>query len=141
MKIRPYEKPDLLALLTAWESASRLAHPSLSEEFLIQERKNIQDLYLPNADTWVAEVDDTVVGFISLVGNEVGGLFLHPDHHGKGIGRALMDKARSLHNHLELEVFVNNRIGRNFYARYGFVLMEEKIHAETGLQILRLKLS
>ena len=141
MKIRPYHQSDLTDVLIAWDAASRLAHPFLNEQFLIQERKNIQDLYLPNADTWVAEVDDTVVGFISLVGNEVGGLFLHPDHHGKGLGRALMDKARSLHNHLELEVFVNNRIGRNFYARYGFVLMEEKIHAETGLQVLRLNLS
>ena len=102
-------------------------------------RKNVRDIYLPNTDTWVAEIDNEVKGFIALMGNEVGAIFLQPDCHGKGIGKALMDKAQDLHGNLEVEVFKVNSIGRNFYSKYGFELMEEKLHEPTGQQVLRLK--
>jgi len=51
----------------------------------------------------------------------------------------MVDKAQELHGDLEVEVFVKNDIGRNFYSKYGFKLVEEKIHAPTGEQVLRLK--
>lgn len=137
--IRPYEETDLDAVLSCWESASEIGHPFLDESFLDQEREDIANLYLPNADTWVAEVDGKIVGFISLVKNEVGGIFVDAAFHGQGIGQALMNKARSLHGTLELEVFEANAVGRKFYAAYGFELMLEKIHEETGHKLLRLK--
>jgi len=137
--IRKYKDTDLDGVLSSWENASRVAHPFLKEEFLVQERKNIPELYLPNADTWVVDVDNHVVGFISLIGNEVGGLFLQPEHHGKKMGKLLMDKAQELHGDLEVEVFEKNSIGRNFYAQYGFKLIEVKVHEQTGERLLRLK--
>ena len=103
------------------------------------QRKNVAEVYLPNTDTWVAEVDGDVMGFIALMGSEVGAIFLQPSHHGKGIGKALMDKAQSLHGNLEVEVFKENTIGRNFYSKYGFELLEEKFHEPTGQKLLRLK--
>lgn len=139
MRIRKYENDDVPAVLTTWETATRLAHPFLEEHFLAQERRNIPELYLPNAETWVAEVDGEVVGFIALLGNEIGGLFVQPCHQGTGIGRALVDKVQAEIGTLEVEVFSENSIGRRFYSRYGFVEMEEKIHEQTGQKLLRLK--
>jgi putative acetyltransferase len=139
MHIRQYESHDLDGILSAWENASSLAHPFLGKEFLVQERKNIPEVYLPIADTWVVVIDNAVVGFIALIGNEVGAIFLQPECHGQGAGKALMDKARDLHGDLEVEVFAENPIGRKFYTRYGFVLLEEKLHEQTGQQVLRLK--
>ena len=137
--IRQYEDADLDSVLSSWENASKVAHPFLREEFQAQERKNIPELYIPNADTWVVEVDDQVVGFIALIGNEVGAIFLQPAHQGKKIGKLMMDKAKELHGDLEVEVFERNSIGRNFYAQYGFKLIEEKVHELTGERLLRLK--
>ena len=51
MQIRKYNNDDLDAVLSSWESAARLAHSFLEEDFLAQERKNLPDLYLPNAKT------------------------------------------------------------------------------------------
>ncbi|MCH9651071.1 MAG: GNAT family N-acetyltransferase [Deltaproteobacteria bacterium] len=139
--IREYRSQDLEDLMAAWEAASALAHSFLSEEFQAQVREDIPKLYLPNSETWVAEQDGRVVGFISLLGNEVGAIFLQPNCHGKGLGRALMDKARELRGELEVEVFTANEIGRAFYAKYGFELVEKKAHPPTGLELLRLRLA
>jgi len=137
--IRQYQDRDLNDLMASWENANKLAHPFLKEDFVAQVRKDIPALYLPNADTWVVEIDNNVVGFIALLGNEVGAVFLQPKYHGKKLGKIMMDKAQSLHGDLEVDVFENNSIGRNFYLRYGFKLIEEKINKPTGERVLRLK--
>ncbi len=139
LSIRQYTSADLSGVQISWENASRIAHTFLSEEFLAQERENIKTIYIPNSDTWVAELEGEVVGFLSLMGNEVGAIFLEPRCHGTGIGKALMDKAQAIHGDLEVEVFEANPIGRKFYDRYGFVLMESKHHEETGQTMLRLR--
>ena len=113
--VHPYTDDDLPAVLSAWENASRLAHPFLTDDFMAAERQAIADVYMPQSDTWVLQQDGGVIGFISLIGNEVGALFVQPDHHGTGAGRALMDKAKSLHETLEVQVFAANSIGRRFY--------------------------
>lgn len=141
MQIRQYRESDLESVLSSWEVATRLAHEFMTDEFIAQERKNVAEIYIPNTDTWVAEIDGKVKGFIALMGSEVGAIFLQPDCHGKGVGKALMDKAQELHGDLEVEVFRENVIGRNFYSRYGFEQVEEKQHEPTGQQVLRLKLA
>jgi putative acetyltransferase len=137
--IRKYEHKDLNEVLDAWYSASQVAHPFLSQDFFEQERRDIGDLYLPKAETWVFELEGDVVGFISLMGNEVGGIFVHSAFQRKGIGRALMDHVRNLREELELDVFENNLVGRSFYEKYGFIQVGEHVHEETGLIQLRLK--
>lgn len=137
--IRQYKESDLDGVMSSWESASKIAHPFLKEEFLKTERYNIPNVYLPNTDTWVAEVDGSVVGFIALMGNEIGAIFLEPEFQGKRIGKSLMDKARELHETLEVEVFKANSIGRKFYDRYGFQLLSESIHEPTNQDVLRLR--
>lgn len=139
MQIRKYENADLGAVLSSWETATRLAHPFMTDEFIAQEKINVAEIYIPNTDTWVVEIGGKVEGFIALIGNEVGAIFLQPEYHGKGAGKALMDKAQELHGDLEVEVFKENLLGRQFYSRYGFESLEEKLHEETGQQVLRLK--
>jgi len=139
--IRKYKDTDLEAVLSSWENTQKMAHPFLSDVFQAQERINIQELYIPNVETWVAEEDNIVVGFISLIGNEIGGLFLQPTHHGKKLGKMMVDKAHELHGDLVVEVFEKNLIGRRFYNKYGFKLVEKKLHEQTGEQVLCLKFS
>lgn len=141
VEIRHYKDDDLEDLLIAWEKASRVAHPFMNDAFIDQERENIPNLYLPNADTWVACANQKVIGFIALIGCEVGGFFVDPDHHGNGAGKMLMDKAQHLHGDLVLDVFKENTLGRRFYDRYGFEFQEEKVWEPTGDLLLRLAFS
>lgn len=139
--IRQYKETDLQAVLTSWEIATRLVHEFMSDEFITQGLKDIENIYLPNTDTWVVEFNGEVKGFIALMGNTVGALFLQPECHGVGAGKALMDKAQELHGDLEVEVFKTNLMGREFYTKYGFKFLEETFHEPTGQQVLRLKFS
>lgn len=139
--IRPYKPSDLEDVVNVWAAASAVAHHFLSDEFQEIERHNIANVHLPNAETWVWESDGSVIGFIALMGNEVGAIFVDPRFQGAGIGRALMDQARDLHQELEVEVFTENAIGRAFYARYGFELIQRKAHARSGYEVMRLGLA
>ena len=98
-------------------------------------------MYLPNADTWVWVADGQVAGFIALLGNDVGAIFVDPTFHRSGIGRALIGHARALRGDLEVEVFERNLQGRAFYATLGFELMEQKVHDQTGFDVMRLRLA
>ena len=138
--IREYKRTDQKDLLDAWYSASSVSHPFLNEEFYTQERKNIVDLHLPNAETWVFDLDGTVVGFIALLGHEIGGLYVSAKFHRQGIGSALVDHACTIRKFLEAHVFKENVIGRRFYEKYGFLHLEETIEANTGYPQLRLTL-
>ncbi|KZL05002.1 putative N-acetyltransferase YjaB [Pseudovibrio axinellae] len=139
--IRKFETRDTESIVDVWLSASKLAHPFLSDSFLKKETDNVRNLYLPNAETWVADVDGSVVGFIALLGNEVGGLFVDPHFHGRKLGKALVDQAVSLHGLIELEVFKHNKIGRKFYARYGFEKISEGYNDMSEQFVLRLRYS
>ena len=137
--IRKYQDKDIEELLDVWFLASSLAHPFLSDDFMEQERENIRDKWIPQSETWVYEQEDEVTGFIALIGIEVGGLFVAPNRHGQGFGRSLMDHAKSIHNALEVEVFKENKIGRRFYDRQGFIVIKEFIHKATGNQLIRMR--
>ena len=140
MVIRPYRDDDLGAVLGVWYRASLIAHSFLSEEFLAAERREIGERWLPMAETTVCEIDGSVVGFLSLIGNEVGAIFVDPDYQGRGIGRALMDGARDSRPFLELSVFEANSTGRGFYDAYGFEFGGRQVNQDTGLPELRLRL-
>lgn len=132
--IRPYHSGDTDDLIAIWEKANALAHPFLPEAFIAQVAKDMRDIYLPTAETWVLEDAGQAIGFIALIGNEIGGLFLDPLQHGNGFGRAMVDHAVALKGPLRVEVFKENAIGRPFYERYGFVFVEEYLH-EASAQV------
>lgn len=140
MTIRPYADGDLGEVLDVWDGASVVAHSFLTEEFFETERRLVAEQWLPMAETIVYESDGRVVGFLALVGDEVGAVFVDPHHQGRGIGRALMDAACDARSVLELDVFEANATGRRFYEAYGFEVVGRHVHEATGRPTLRLRL-
>ena len=136
--IRDFESKDTDAVVTVWRAATLVAHPFLSDDFVEQEAGNLRNIYLVHAATRVIEINGQTVGFIAMIGNEIGGLFLDPALHGKGHGRALVDDAARKLGTLEVEVFERNTVGRRFYDGYGFHPIGSSTHEATGETVLRL---
>ncbi|MGH6810315.1 MAG: GNAT family N-acetyltransferase, partial [Ensifer adhaerens] len=133
MVIRPYRAEDRDRLMAIWLSASRVGHPFLGEERLLAQLQMIRDTYLPMADNWVAEVDGRPAGFIGLIGNFVGGLFVDPEIHGAGIGRGLIEHAAARLRCLEVSVDADNPSAVEFYRRRGFVETDRQETDDEGL--------
>jgi GNAT superfamily N-acetyltransferase len=83
------------------------------------------DRVLSVNETWVAEVDGAVVGFATLAEGILEHLYVHPDAQSRGIGTALLDKAKERRpDGLALWVFQQNAAARRLYEREGFALVE-----------------
>ena len=138
--IRPYRIDDTDALVEVWRAATALAHPFLPDTFVQQEAHNLRHIYFPNAESWTCEVGGKAVGFIAMLGDEIGGLFLDPALHGQGLGRKMVDHIRKDRPGLRVEVFARNAVGRRFYHAYGFCEVRRYQHEGSGEITLCLEL-
>ena len=98
----------------------------------------MRDIYPQFAQIQVIEPNGVMQGFIAMLGDEIGGLFVDPAHHGQGLGRAMVDHVVAQKGLLQVQVFEQNAIGRRFYERYGFTFQARSIHDATGQVVLRL---
>ena len=139
--IRKYRAEDTEALISIWDNAEALAHPFLSSEVRDQVRRDMRSLYLPNAETWVLDDEGVPVGFIAMIGKEIGGVFLDPSQHGKGKGREMVDHVVAIKGPLTVEVFKDNKIGLPFYERYGFFVTGEGMFEASGDETFKMAMS
>ena len=137
--IRKYKNADTEEILYIWQQASKIAHSFFTLKFINQEKRNIKEIYLPKSETFVYEEKKIILGFISMLDNEVGGLFVRPEKQRQGIGKILLDYVSQFNKELEVEVFESNIAGIIFYENYGFKKIKEYIHQETNHKILRMK--
>ncbi|RYD03549.1 hypothetical protein N752_19270 [Desulforamulus aquiferis] len=129
-------------MIEAWYDASIIAHNFIPEEFWASEKDNIKQNYLPVVETYVAEIEGKVVGFISLIENFIGGLFIAPLYQGKGIGSELIKKACSVkEKELVVEVYKENLKAQEFYKKCGFEIFGERVQAETGCLLIEMRMT
>ncbi|RIV82556.1 GNAT family N-acetyltransferase [Aurantiacibacter xanthus] len=134
VQIRPFDAAEDLAKLSAiWFAASLKAHSFIGEARLIEQRRLIEEEYLPKAVTFVACLDGQPVGFISLLGSFVGGIFVAPDRQGAGIGRKLIAHALDQTGELTLEVYIANTQAMAFYRKLGFRELSRRDIDDSGL--------
>jgi ribosomal protein S18 acetylase RimI-like enzyme len=142
MLIRPARPADRPRLLQIWLEASRVGHDFLGEDVLREQLPLLRDVYIPNADNWVAE-QDGILGFIGLQGNHVGGLFVAPEAHRRGVGRSLVRHASDRLGPLSVEVYERNAAALAFYRGCGFEPVGRKALDDEGrpFALIRLRLS
>jgi ribosomal protein S18 acetylase RimI-like enzyme len=117
--LRPYAPADLDAVMGVWRRASEAGHPFLAAD-LDADAELVRTLYIPGAEIIVAEADGRILGFVALVGSFVGGLFVDPAAHRRGVGRRLMAHAEAARGPLTLEVYHANLAARVFYGALGY---------------------
>ena len=121
LAIRAYAASDEAALSNIWWRASLAAHSFLGEPLLREQRKLVEQVYLPGAETYLAVVENNPAAFIGLLDTFIGALFVDPDFARHGIGCSLVEHALTLKPQLELEVYAANEIACAFYAALGGV--------------------
>lgn len=131
--IRPYESRDNQRLSALWLEASLISHTFLPESLLLTQQKLVAEKYLAETETWVAIADDLPVGFIGLMDQFIGGLFVAPEAQGMGIGGELLRHAFELKGHLALEVYAANHRAVAFYRRHGFCGVRRRETDDNGL--------
>ncbi|MEB3054635.1 GNAT family N-acetyltransferase [Bacillus pseudomycoides] len=120
----------------AWHDTYKGIIPQeIQDKFLKQAYSNeIMKRRLEHSYLLVAEVEDQIVGFANFSPvkhqneAELGAIYLLPDHQGKGIGTALLqrgiavlDGAKKIYICVEAE----NEKGKQFYTAKGFAALEQ----------------
>lgn len=139
--IRPYHPTDSDAVLDLWLRASILAHDFVPESFWREQLPAMRELYLPQAETLVLEEKGQVLGFASLHEQRLAALFVSPDAQGRGLGRRLLDDAKSRRDSLELGVYRANARAVAFYRAGGFVTVNETRDPHTSQPELTMRWS
>lgn len=130
--LRASRPDDVPALLAIWRDAVRATHDFVSAADRAYFDGIVANDYLPNTAFIVAVDDaDQPLGFMALEDGTIDSLFIAPEWHGCGIGRAFIDHARERNQHLTVEVNEQNLGARRFYERFGFRVVRRS--SEDGL--------
>lgn len=118
--IRLNRSDEIDRLIEIWRRSVDATHHFLS----IGDRLAIDEevrSFFPTATFVVAcDARDEPTGFMLMDGAHLEALFIDPDHHGKGIGKALLQSAIGEHRVITTDVNEANSEALGFYERMGF---------------------
>ncbi len=131
--VRKFETQDLDTVMQIWLQANLDAHAFIPASFWEAHFEMVRDL-LPQAELYVHEDAGTrqIDGFIGLTENHIEGIFVVKSARSKGIGKALLDYAKSRKPRLDLSVYQKNERALAFYRREQFVVQSEGIDGDTN---------
>jgi len=131
--IRRFENNDLHNVMQIWYETNVKAHSFISKEYWLSQY-GIVKLLLPQAEVYVYEDDITkqINGFIGLSDHLIEGLFVKETAQSHGIGKQLLDYAKSIRQSLSLAVYQKNVRAILFYKREQFEIESERIDENTN---------
>jgi putative acetyltransferase len=117
---RPSTKDDLPQIMDIWRRAVDATHDFLAAD----DRDAIETelvTFFPQISLLLAVDDtDTPLGFMFLHDGHMEALFIDPEQHGKGIGKALIQRALAENPALTTDVNEQNHKALGFYEHQGF---------------------
>ena len=123
--IRKATPADADGAADVWLTSFKATYPFPPAHPDADVRRWIRDDLVPREETFVAvEPDGTIVGFMTLHGNDLDQLYVRPDRLHRGIGSRFVELAKELRpGGLWLYTFQVNTRARAFYERHGFRVM------------------
>lgn len=127
--IREFKQTDIDNVMEIWLTENIKAHNFIPKEYWEKNFEYVKKV-LPNAEIYVYLEDERIVGFIGLNDNYIEGIFIDSKCQYKGIGTALLNKAKKLKDELTLSAYKKNTKAIQFYLKNGFKIVEENIEEE-----------
>lgn len=112
----PADVPAIANILSGWNAAT----PWLPRVHSRAAEKGFAEMLVARGWTTVARDGPRVTGFLSRSGDEVHALYVAPHARGCGVGKALLDHAKSGRDSLSLYTLQENAPAQRFYLREGF---------------------
>jgi GNAT superfamily N-acetyltransferase len=124
--VRPATLADAVEIAELFLASRQDALPYLPTVHSADEtRRWIPGVMMQRSAVWVAELDGTIVGFLSLAGDHLDHLYVRPGYYRQGIGDRLLAQAKALSpQRLRLFTFQRNERARAFYEGRGFVAID-----------------
>ena len=131
--IRKLRESDLSAVMKIWLDTNIKSHNFVSKEYWTSNYEMVKEI-LPKSEIYVYEEDDTnlIDGFIGLLDSYLAGLFVKNTAQSKGIGKQLLDYAKSIKSEMTLSLYQKNIRAVHFYQREQFQIQSENIDDNTN---------
>ena len=129
--IRKLQKSDIDRVAEIWLNTNLKAHDFISEQYWHGNFDMVKEKF-PQAEVYVYESDGKVQGFIGLDGEYIEGIFVSDEMQSQGIGKVLLDYAKSRKSELRLNVYRKNTRAIRFYQREGFSVRSEGLDEAVG---------
>ena len=126
LRIRPAEREDAdpIARLFLVSKATLTFLPNIHTDE--ETSYFIANIVLRDQEVHVAETNGEISGFLAMHGDMVEHLYVRPDLLRRGIGSALLQRAKErMPSGFRLWVFQENVPARRFYERHGLRLIEQ----------------
>jgi putative acetyltransferase len=138
IEIRPYRAADFDAItwlcLQSWKSNG--VETPVFESSITHLRRKFRIPEIAEGTTHVATMGNRIVAFVLFNGNEIVDLFVAPAVQRQGIGKQLLDFAKTKHlDGLWLTTLAQNAKARRFCEREGLTLRQTKIGRRPGYRI------
>ena len=134
--IKPYKREYYPEISSIWLETNIKAHNFIDEEYWIK-NKDVFKKGVEEATVYVY-FDEVVKGFIGLSENYIAGLFVKDTFQNKGIGYALLEKAKETKEFLTLDVYEKNKNAVKLYLKNGFVIEKTFIDKNTNSKTFRM---
>ena len=129
--IRELRKADIDKVAVIWLNTNIKAHDFIPAQYWESNFESVKEL-LPQATVYVYEDGRGIQGFIGLNDEYIEGVFVSDGMQSQGIGRLLLDYAKTKRNELRLNVYRKNTRAIAFYQREGFEIRYSDVDEATG---------
>lgn len=129
--IRKLKETDLDQVVGIWLNENLKAHDFISKKYWKNNLETVKNM-LPEAEVYVYEEKNVIWGFIGLTHDFISGIFISSNRQSAGVGKQLLDYAKSRKSKLSLNVYQKNERAIQFYKREEFKIMSESMDVNTG---------
>ena len=131
MEIRKLKSNYIAVVVELWFDISIQAHNFISPDYWKENKKAMAETYLPNSETYLAIINDEIVGFVAMVDNFLAALFVQTKMQGQGIGNNLLCYIKERRETIQLKVYKKNSNSVQFYKKQGFDILSDEIDKKT----------